>query len=407
MVGHTHAFISALTHLRNYEADALTQQVKFDQHGNPHAAIDFRNMDSARNTLAPVEEVPPSPVYPTLRTNLPVELMSFRGESYGRITDKAFPTHGEVLRYIQAYARKYALLSRVRFEHRVTRVRHAEGAQSVREGYMPTRKDGERDGGGRWSLTVENLSNEHSATYLYDHVVNAAGHYVSPYIPTIDGLWRYDGQLVHSRWWRGPLPYRGKKVVVVGSRSSGYDVTRELSWLNVAPGNVSSPYASHDQDSSLPYTTVIQASRTPPPEWQDAPAWYRGIQQRTPIVHTDARTVTFDDGSVEHDVDVILFATGYNYLFPFMHAYDEPWRSAPVTDDPQGERSGAVKDVPGHKRLDRIIPECAVGHAGLRRNISKHHLLYLPDPSFVFVGLQKNIRPFSLYEAQAHVSVTV
>ncbi|TIB61622.1 hypothetical protein E3P78_02722 [Wallemia ichthyophaga] len=397
----------------NYSPDALSSQIKFDSHGNPRAAIDFGNIDGRRNTMHVVEEVPPSPVYPSLRTNLPTPLMSFRDEPYdAAITDKTFPTHAEVLAYLHSYAHKHALIPLVRFRHRVTRVRHSPHSSSSSNNSMR-----------RWELTVEDLSvsekvergekeNLHNVspttTRTYDCVVNAAGHYASPYIPTIDGLWAYDGVVEHSRWWRGPEAHRGRKVVVVGSRSSGYDLTRELAWLNVAPRNVHSPYASVDTHPHLhlPPTTVIQSSRSPPPEWTDAPAWYRSIHQRPPITHAHGHSVTFADGRVETGVDVLVFATGYDYLFPYMHAGDQPWKEHPVADDARGERSGQVQvqNIPAHKQLGEAeMAECARGWAGLRHNISKHHLLYLPDPSFGFVGLLKNVRPFSLYEAQAHV----
>ncbi|TIB80710.1 FAD/NAD(P)-binding domain-containing protein [Wallemia mellicola] len=377
----------------NYEDNPRQQDIKFDKYGTPHAAISFNNMDKSTNTLSAIEEVPPSPVYPTLRTNLPVDLMSFRNDSWDDIPDATFPSHNKVLEYIVEYARRHHLEELVAYRQRVTRVRHRPGAAKGSKGCMPPLDS-------RWEITVDDLDNGSSQTHRADMIVNAAGHYANPYIPFTEGLWSFEGTIFHSRWWRGPLSFRGKKVIVVGSRSSGYDVARELAWLNHAPQNVQSPYEPAENGRE-PYTTVLQSSRMGPPAWDDAPEWFKSIRQLPAIARVGTDWVEFTDGAVETSVDAIIFATGYNYMFPFMQSDDAPWSSHPVLDD-RPEAREITDVIPSVKRLKEDLPECARGYAGVK-NISIHQLFYLHDPSFVFIGLQKNIRPFSLWEAQAHV----
>lgn len=65
---------------------------------------------------------------------------------------------------------------------------------------------------------------------------------------------------------------------------------------------------------------VIASLRQPLPAFGWGPFKHPHIEVRQPIVRLDpeTRTVTFDDGSTVADVDVIFFATGYDFSFPFL-----------------------------------------------------------------------------------------
>lgn len=70
------------------------------------------------------------------------------------------------------------------------------------------------------------------------HVVVATGYQNIPSIPAWPGT--YCGKLVHSSAYRNPTPYAGKRVLVVGSGSSGLEIAHDLSaggaakvWLSV------------------------------------------------------------------------------------------------------------------------------------------------------------------------------
>lgn len=70
------------------------------------------------------------------------------------------------------------------------------------------------------------------------HVVVATGYQNAPTIPAWPGA--YTGDLLHSREYRNPAPYAHKRVLVVGSGSSGLEIAHDLStggaakvWLSV------------------------------------------------------------------------------------------------------------------------------------------------------------------------------
>lgn len=100
------------------------------------------------------------------------------------------------------------------------------------------------------------------------------------------------------------------------------------------------------------------ASTTPPPE---------GIKVLPEIsaLHPDG-TVSFVDGAVEADVDVILFATGYLFTLPFL-----PEELRLVT--PRGER----------------VTE------------TFQHVFCQRDPTLCFLGLPTKVIPFPLAQSQA------
>ncbi|MDT5326589.1 MAG: hypothetical protein QOF25_3741 [Mycobacterium sp.] len=59
-------------------------------------------------------------------------------------------------------------------------------------------------------------------------VVVATGYMHSPHIPDWPGMDGFTGELLHSYEYRNPTPYAGKHVMVVGSGSSGMEITHHL-----------------------------------------------------------------------------------------------------------------------------------------------------------------------------------
>ena len=69
---------------------------------------------------------------------------------------------------------------------------------------------------------------------------------------------------------------------------------------------------------------VIASLRKPLPEFGWTPFVHPHIALRSAIAEVDVenRCIEFKDGSVAHNVDIILFATGYNFSFPFLPQVD-------------------------------------------------------------------------------------
>ena len=88
-----------------------------------------------------------------------------------------------------------------------------------------------KEKGGMW-LIEYTLANTGSVIEKFDSVVVANGHYNVPFVPRLDGD-QFMGKQIHSRDYDGPYSnnglFIGKQVLIVGGRSSGTDLAREIS----------------------------------------------------------------------------------------------------------------------------------------------------------------------------------
>lgn len=68
-------------------------------------------------------------------------------------------------------------------------------------------------------------------TQIFDAVCVCTGHYEKPFTPKTEGWDRFEGTSMHARAYDRPEvdAFVGKRVLCVGSRSSGTDVAREVS----------------------------------------------------------------------------------------------------------------------------------------------------------------------------------
>lgn len=100
----------------------------------------------------------------------------------------------------------------------------------------------------------------------------------------------------HSKTYRSPELYRGKKVIVVGNSASGHDISIELASVAQHP---------------------VYLSRRSKAKWEgDEPpagvAWKVTIKE-----FKEDGTVNFSDDTSLENVDAIIYCTGYKTSFPF------------------------------------------------------------------------------------------
>lgn len=165
---------------------------------------------------------------------------------------------------------------------------------------------------GKWLLTLRKPADngfDKWWTETFDAVVVAAGHYTVPFIPETPGLaelsQNFPGSVEHSKAWRGPEKYRGKRVVVVGASISGTDISFALADYAETPLNsvVRGKYHPYFFDYGFQHPNI---KRHPP---------ISGIVSDR---RTNERTVHFEDGTKLENVDHIIFGTGYSWSLPFL-----------------------------------------------------------------------------------------
>ncbi|KAK3157090.1 hypothetical protein QOZ80_2AG0116030 [Eleusine coracana subsp. coracana] len=225
-----------------------------------------------------------SSLYASLRTNLPREVMGFldfpfvASAATGSADPRRFPGHEEVLRYLEAFARRFDLLPLVRFETEVLRVRREPGVGWA----VASRKLGEKGSG---------------EEEVYDAVVVCNGHYTEPRVATIPGVHTWPGKQMHSHNYREPEPFLDQVVIIIGASASAVDISRDVA--SVAK-------EVHIADRSAPASTNQKQ-----PGYDNL--WLHSMIDRA----QDDGSVVFRDGSLIK-ADVIMHCTGYLYDFPFL-----------------------------------------------------------------------------------------
>jgi thioredoxin reductase len=146
-----------------------------------------------------------SSAYRTLHINTSRGVTRFSDLDFDAATQD-FPDHADMHRYLVAYAERFGVVPRIRFNSRVTEVRPA---------FDPAR---ERP---RWEVTLAG-----GATESFDAVIVASGHLTRPL--EVAELTKFAGQYLHSHHYREPEPFVGKRVCVVGIGNSACDIASDL-----------------------------------------------------------------------------------------------------------------------------------------------------------------------------------
>lgn len=279
-----------------------------------------------------------TPLYDNLETNIPHFLMAYSDKPFPT-NAPLFPKHGMVLEYLQEYAED--VRSHIRFRTQVTDVQ--------------LQNKGSKD---QWKISSLDLISMNVSTSIYDAVVVANGHYTVPHVPDIKGVgkWNecYPGLIVHSKAYRDPEVYKGKKVLVIGDSASGVDIAAQIGHFCKKPLLLSSRSASQFGQST--------------DDWKDDVP--EVIEFLDPTKHD--RAIRYSDGSLEAHVEAVVFATGYFYSFPFLSNLE-----APIITD------------------------------GLRTRDVYQHMFHIDHPTLAFPVLNLKVIPFPLAENQCAVIARV
>lgn len=272
-----------------------------------------------------------SPLYPSLRTNLPRRLMAFRDfrfddpEAAGEVSEalrRDFPGHAAVRRYLIRFAKHFELYRWIQFGTRVEHVDPGEAGQSFR-------------------VSTSVVADRSVAEAVFDAVAVCNGHYSEPNVPEFVGLEAFPGAVLHSHVYRGPDPFAGTRVLVVGAASSGLDLCHELS------SKAAQVFLSAFEPATISVDDPIE------------------LRAEVSSLHGDG-SVALVDGSKLERIDVVLLCTGYRYRFSFLS-------------------KGLVQVAQGNVRplyLD---------------------LFHVDLPRLAFVGLPFKVVPFPQFEIQAKV----
>ncbi|KAJ5816500.1 hypothetical protein N7447_008733 [Penicillium robsamsonii] len=296
-----------------------------------------------------------SAVYPALETNVNAGAMSFSQEEIPEVrsqwsierhgSDTPFRHHSVIRKYIEDLFNRNGYQDLVQYNTTVERAIKDPSSQ-------------------KWVLTfrrtevVDGAKSDYWWAEEYDAVVVASGHYAVPFIPVIPGLKefaaRYPGSVQHTKHYRGPEKYQGKKVITVGASVSAADTAVSL------VGSAQTPVIAVVRGRYNAY-------------FGDLAFQHPKIQRCPPISHITSndegeRTVHFEDNTSETGVDHLIFGTGFSWTLPFLPEV--------------ATRNNRVPDL-------------------------YQHVFYRHDPSLVFVGAVGAGLTFKVFEWQAVAAARV
>lgn len=242
--------------------------------------------------------------------------------------------------YLQLYVKNFDLEKNMKFNKKVQKCEYKEN---------------------KWNLTVEDLKTNVIHDEIFDALMVCNGIFSKPIMPEYSGIATFSGQILHSQLYRKASDFSGKRVLVIGIGNTGsetavelttqakqvYASTRNGRWIGKRLTPVGLPI-----DVQFLKRVSGFFLKFVPRKFQQL--WFEnllalnhkffGLNQKSNI---SAKTITindeiidkiscgklilkpdverftacdvyFVDGTVASDIDVVIFAAGYEIDFPFL-----------------------------------------------------------------------------------------
>ncbi|XP_072199839.1 dimethylaniline monooxygenase [N-oxide-forming] 2-like [Excalfactoria chinensis] len=259
----------------------------------------------------------------------------------------SFLPHSLFLEYLRMYARHFQLLRHIRFKTTVISVRkHPDFATS-----------------GQWDVVTETEGIQES--HVFDAVMVCVGNFQQPHLPlaSFPGIeTRFRGQYFHSLEYKDAAAFQGKRVLVVGIGNTACDIAVDLShvaakvflsarsstWVFSRLANHGFPWDmvnttrfNHFLEWLLPSAIMKRIKIWKMNSWFNHKIYGLAsaessnfnfiINEELPfcmlsgtiVLKSNVKEFTetsaiFEDGTTEENIDVVIFATGYNFSFSFL-----------------------------------------------------------------------------------------
>ncbi|KAG8436518.1 hypothetical protein GDO86_007574 [Hymenochirus boettgeri] len=260
-----------------------------------------------------------------------------------------FPNYmhnAKIMEYFYMYAEKFSLMKFIQFKTNVCSIR----------------KNLDFPSNGQWIVTTEKEGKQN--TNIFDAILICSGHHTIPHLPLtcFPGIEMFKGQYIHSRDYKTPDDFRDKRILVVGIGNSGVDIAVELSWMakqvflstrrgawilnrvsnngypvdiiyfcrylyfadkvlpscfiNYITERIVNERFDHGNFGLLPKHRFYSQHPTVNDELPNRIISGR-VKIKSNVKKFRKSDVVFEDGTVEKDIDVVIFATGYSFTFPF------------------------------------------------------------------------------------------
>ncbi|ERT02088.1 hypothetical protein HMPREF1624_00385 [Sporothrix schenckii ATCC 58251] len=309
--------------------------------------------------------------YDELYVNIPHHLMGFTDMAIRDVHEAnhpgeplpIYPHRRTIAEYLISYSQDVRHL--IRFNTKVDNVRllrRPRNWQRIGTNGATTRATD--DYVDSWEIHSSDTRSGTPTVETFDAVLVAQGHYDITYVPAIANIEAFDeaypGTLTHSKRYRNPAPFRGKKVIVVGSSASGLDISTQIKTVT---------------------KELYMSVRTP--VISDLFKKLTGAEEVPPIQEflVEERGVRLTDGRVLRDIDAVIFGTGYLFSLPFLQ------QAKPTEAEAQDTVNGLGAMLSNGRRIHRLYDD----------------MFHIDHPTLAFLCLPMMVVPYSLTQAQAAV----
>ncbi|NXC48052.1 FMO4 monooxygenase, partial [Penelope pileata] len=258
-----------------------------------------------------------------------------------------FLPHSLLLEYFRMYARHFQLLQHIRLKTTVLSVRKRPDFATS----------------GQWEVVTETEGTQES--HIFDAVMVCTGNFQKPHLPlaSFPGIeTRFRGRYLHSQEYKDAEAFQGKRVLVIGIGNTGGDIAVELSrvaakvFLSTRSSTwVFSRVADHGFPWDMYNTThfnhflewLLPSAITKRIKLRKMNSWFNHeifglasvkssnfsfiinedlpfcmlcgtIVLKSSVKEFTETSAVFEDGTTEENIDVVVFATGYEFSHPFL-----------------------------------------------------------------------------------------
>ncbi|NXE95917.1 FMO1 monooxygenase, partial [Menura novaehollandiae] len=285
-------------------------------------------------------------LYPSVISNSSKEMSAFSDFPYPEDFPVFLP-NARLLDYLRRYAEHFGLRERIKLGTTVVSIRK-------RPDFATT---------GQWNVVTE--ADGKQTSHVFDAVMVCSGNFSEPSLPLhcFPGIERFQGQYFHSRQYKHPDVFQGKRVLVVGMGNSGVDIAVEAShvaakvtistsrgaWLlgrvfehgypwdmvfntrlaslirNNLPGPLSRGLINYTVNQRFNHENYgLQPEKSclvrEPVLNDDLPSYILTgrITIKPGVKEFKENSVVFHNCPEEEPIDIVVFCTGYNVSFPFL-----------------------------------------------------------------------------------------
>jgi cation diffusion facilitator CzcD-associated flavoprotein CzcO len=147
--------------------------------------------------------------YPGVRSDSDMYTLGYAFKPWKE--QKAIADGSAILAYVRETAKESGLDSTIRFGHRVIAASWSSAEAA-------------------WTLEIDRGPGQESARLTCNFILSCTGYYdySKGYTPTLPGVERFAGRVVHPQFWKEDIEYEGKRVVVIGSGATAVTLVPEL-----------------------------------------------------------------------------------------------------------------------------------------------------------------------------------